>query len=58
VISIVGLAAGFVSALGGVVMVALDALAILFTFAGGVVCLSSLPCQSGISRYSFKGINR
>lgn len=37
VISLVGLAAGFVSALGGVVMVALDALAILFTFAGGVV---------------------
>ena len=39
VISFVGLAGGFISALGGVVMVALDALSILFTFAGGVVCV-------------------
>ena len=37
VIAFIGVAAGFVSALAGIVMVALDALSVLFTFAGGVV---------------------
>jgi len=47
VISCVGLAGGFISALGGVVMVALDALSILFTFAGGVVRCDFLQlCQA------------
>ena len=36
-IALIGLLADFVSALGGVVMVALDALSVLFAFAGGVV---------------------
>ncbi|KAL6719983.1 hypothetical protein ACLMJK_001904 [Lecanora helva] len=36
VISVIGLAGSFISALSGVVMVALDALSVLFTFAGGV----------------------
>lgn len=39
VVSFVGVAAGFVSALQGVVMVGLDALSVLFAFAGGVVGL-------------------
>ena len=37
VVALVGLASGFVSALGGVVMLGLDALSVLFAFAGGVV---------------------
>lgn len=42
VIAFIGIAGDFIGALGGVVMVALDGLSILFTFAGGVVS-SPLP---------------
>ena len=41
-IALIGLLADFVSAIGGLVMVALDALSVLFAFAGGVVRLSFL----------------
>lgn len=42
-IALLGIAGTFISALGGVVMAALDALSILFTFAGGVVRSLPLP---------------
>lgn len=59
VISFVGLAASFVSMLGGVVMVALDALAILFTFAGGVVCFPALSLPKRyLTRDEHEGIGR
>ena len=41
-IALIGLLADFVSAIGGLVMVVLDALSVLFAFAGGVVRLSFL----------------
>ncbi len=44
VIALIGIAADFIGALGGIVMVALDGLSLLFTFAGGVV--SSPPPSS------------
>lgn len=37
VVALIGIAAGFLSALAGIVMMALDAFGVLFTFAGGVV---------------------
>ena len=43
VICLIGVAGNFIGALGGIVMVALDALSILFTFAGGVVRCFALP---------------
>ena len=40
VVSLVGLAGSFIDAIGGIIMLGLDALTILFTFAGGVVSLT------------------
>ena len=44
VVAFVGLAASFVSVLGGVVMAGLDALSVLFAFAGGVVSAFDFVC--------------
>ena len=38
VVALVGLAASFVSAIGGIIMLALDAATCLFLFAGAIVC--------------------
>lgn len=63
VISFLGIAGDFIGALGGVVMVALDALTVLFTFAGGVVSspfssLTALSAQSRTRRfYSLRNLS-
>ncbi|CAF9942450.1 hypothetical protein IMSHALPRED_003687 [Imshaugia aleurites] len=56
VIALLGLAASFVSALGGVVMFALDALSVLFSFAGGVAYAVKLGAHS-CSRASYTAHN-
>ncbi|KAF6228736.1 hypothetical protein HO173_011755 [Letharia columbiana] len=56
VVAAVGLAASFVSALGGVVMAALDALSVLFAFAGGVAYAAKLGAHS-CSRASYTAHN-
>lgn len=45
VIAAIGILSGFLSMLAGIVMMALDALSVLFTFAGGVVrCSCTFAC--------------
>ncbi|KAL9077221.1 MAG: hypothetical protein Q9161_000487 [Pseudevernia consocians] len=56
VIAFIGLAASFVSALGGVVMTALDALSVLFAFAGGVAYAAKLGAHS-CHRLSYTSTN-
>ena len=45
VAALVGLAGSFISAIGGVIALAIDALTALFLFAGGIVsiCFSPFP---------------
>ncbi|KAG7008534.1 hypothetical protein G7Y79_00005g016750 [Physcia stellaris] len=48
-VALIGLAASFVSAIGGIIMFVLDGLTCLFLFAGGVAFAARIPINCGCS---------
>ncbi|CAF9939051.1 MAG: hypothetical protein HETSPECPRED_001464 [Heterodermia speciosa] len=49
-VALIGVAASFISAIGGVILFALDALTCLFLFAGGVAFAARIPLHCGCNQ--------